>query len=368
MSTETPPPVDSTLAAVEIPADLLAQVDDSAEAIDAGTVAAREILPQLAAAGLLDLGAPSNNSGGLVKQAAVIEALGQRSLSAAFAVWGHRMSIEYLCLAGGTYAESLLPAMRSGEVPGVSGMASAFKTYAGAGELGLRLTRDGQGRLLLSGKLPWASNLHPDAVAVTAAYGPEGEGDGDRSKLIIAVPLSAPGVQVGTRLNLLALQGTASTSVTLDNVPLSEEQVLSTDFEGFMTRCRPTFAVLQSSFCLGLAAASHRHTRANISGINEVFRQELHQLGDELEARTKQLRDYAERVATSAPPQRQEVLSLRLAVGHLALALATLEVKTVGGKGYISNSDPNRRYREATFIPVQSPSEAQLRWELAQGR
>jgi hypothetical protein len=42
-----------------------------------------------------------------------------------------------------------------------------------------------------------------------------------------------------------------------------------------------------------------------------------------------------------------------------------LELRTAGGQGYASRAAVSRRYREAAFIPVQSPSEAQLRWELA---
>ncbi len=70
--------------------------------------------------------------------------------------------------------------------------------------------------------------------------------------------LADQGVEVGRDLNLLALQGTASTSVKVQDVALAPEQILTEDFEDFMGRCRPTFAVLQSSFCLGLATASFR--------------------------------------------------------------------------------------------------------------
>lgn len=358
------------LAEVDIPTDLLHRVADHAAAVDSGEAHSREIFADLAAAGLIDLGAPSNTGGDLVKQAAVVEALAQRSLSSAFALWGHRMSIEYLASAGGAYAESVLTGLRSGQTPGVSGMASAFKTYAGAGTLDLRLERDEQNRFRLSGKLPWASNLYPDAVTVSAAYGPQAESgaNGERSRLIVAFPLAAEGVEVGRDLNLLALQGTASTYVTLDGVELREEQILTDDFDTFMGGCRPTFAVLQSSFCLGLATASFQHAGTGIQGVNEVFLGEFQRLGEELAEAKRLLADYALRVATDNPPERRKVLALRLEAGRLAMALATLEVKTAGGKGYITDSAPNRRYREATFIPVQSPSEAQLRWELDKGR
>lgn len=369
VSSNTVRKAEAPLAAVEIPAELLTRVDEQASAVDSGQAHPREVFPALAAAELLDLGAPFNKEGGLVQQAAVIEALAERSLSTAFALWGHRMSIEYLSLAGGSYAEAVLPELRAGQTAGVSGMASGFKAYAGAGTLDLQLERGEQNRLRLSGRLPWASNLYPDAVVVSAAYGPQSDsGSGQRSRHIVAFPLAAAGVQVGRDLNLLALQGTASTYVTLDQVELSQEQVIADDFDGFMTRCRPTFAVLQSSFCLGLATASLRNAEAGITGVNEVFVGEFHQLAEDLVEAKRALADYAQRVGTQTPPERAQVLALRLEAGRLAVALATLEIKTAGGKGYIADSAPNRRYREATFIPVQSPSEAQLRWELAKGR
>lgn len=361
---------ESPLASITFPPELLTQVSESAASMDAGTAHPREVFPALAAAGLIDLGAPANTDGQLVQQAAVVEALAARSLSTAFALWGHRMSIEYLAAAGGDYAEGLLAQLRTGEVPGVSGMASAFKTYAGAGSLDLMVDRGEDGGLLLSGGLPWASNLYQDAIVLAAAYGPADDLDaaGERKRLILAFRLSAEGVEVGRDLNLLALQGTASTSVKVEGVRLEPQQILTEDFEEFMGRCRPTFAVLQSSFCLGLATESFCQVQAKLTGLNEVFLDDFRQLGDDLGAAKEQLADFAARVAGANPPERREVLALRLEAGRLAVALAALEVKTAGGKGFITDSAPNRRFREATFIPVQSPSEAQLRWELAKGK
>jgi alkylation response protein AidB-like acyl-CoA dehydrogenase len=57
-----------------------------------------------------------------------------------------------------------------------------------------------------------------------------------------------------------------------------------------------------------------------------------------------------------------------LAAADVVSAAAALEIRTAGGKGYARRTDASRRFREAAFIPVQSPSEAQLRWELRTGR
>ena len=39
-------------------------------------------------------------------------------------------------------------------------------------------------------------------------------------------------------------------------------------------------------------------------------------------------------------------------------------LEVVGGRGYAMSSPTARRAREAAFLPVQSPSQSQLRWEL----
>lgn len=360
----TTAPADAPLTHTEVPRDLLEAVAERASAIDAGEALAREFLPELGRHGLNDLGAPGNSGGDLLPQAAVIEQLAERSLSTGFALWGHRMAVEYFAAAGTPYAHSVLTGLREGTVPGVSGMASAFKTFAGAGTLDLTAVREGQ-ELILNGRLPWASNLYPDAVVATSAWE---TAQGEKTPIVVSFPVDAQGVEIGRDLDLLALQGTSSTSVKLTDVRIPAEQVLSEDFYGFLARCRPTFAVLQSAFCLGLATASFRAARSNLPGLNEVFFEEFRTLQDELAEVKALLRDYALRVNTEHAPQRSEVLSLRLQAGQLAVALATLEIKTSGGKGYVVTSDANRRFREATFLPVQSPSEAQLRWELAHGR
>ena len=75
--------------------------------------------------------------------------------------------------------------------------------------------------------------------------------------------------------------------------------------------------------------------------------------------------DLAAAVGGGESPTKKELLSLRLAAAELSSASADLEIRTAGGKGYASRTSASRRYREAAFIPVQSPSEGQLRWELA---
>lgn len=102
--------------------------------------------PQLADHRLLDLGAPANHHGELLQQADVVERLACISFSTGFALWGHRMCIEFLALAEGNFAESTLPLLRSGSMPAASAMAPGYKALAGTGDLSLRVSRDLHGR------------------------------------------------------------------------------------------------------------------------------------------------------------------------------------------------------------------------------
>ena len=63
-------------------------------------------------------------------------------------------------------------------------------------------------------------------------------------------------------------------------------------------------------------------------------------------------------------PER-ELVRLRLDCARLATATTALEAKVVGGRGYVTTSPTARRLREAAFLPIQAPTEGQLRWELS---
>ena len=92
---------------------LLADIASSAHRIDIGETTTRLALTDLAAAGLIDIGAPSGR-GTVLEQAAVLEALAEKSLSVAFSVWCHRMTLEYLSIVDGNGLEAMVEDLRNG--------------------------------------------------------------------------------------------------------------------------------------------------------------------------------------------------------------------------------------------------------------
>lgn len=344
-----------------VPSEVIEQIRAQARDIDAGEQSTRSVFPRLGAEGLLELGAPLNAGGRLPEMVEVVTRVAAECMSTAFSLWATRMSIEYLRFAGSAHATKWADRLATGEVLGITGMASAFKDLAGCGSLELSAERV-EGGYRVSGPIRWASNLWTDSLLVTAAR------DGAGRKLVFAVPLDTPGITVGQPFSLMALGGTASSYLTLEDVQVTDAQVLTHDVDGLLSAVRPTFLVLQSAMCLGLAGTSIAQARDGAVGINDAFGAAVDLLRARHTLASSGVRSLAQRVGTEQPPARAELLALRLSAAEIASEAAALELRTAGGRGFASASPASRRFREASFIPVQSPSEGQLRWELAAGR
>ncbi|ORA09265.1 acyl-CoA dehydrogenase family protein [Mycobacterium asiaticum] len=347
--------IDAAVSLVD--SDLLADIRAHAGALDRGENTTRRSFANLGEAGLLGLGAPANRDGGLPAMAEVIRLISGDCMSTGFSIWANRMTIEYLLTAATEFSLAAAQPLLAGTSLGVTGMAAAFKELAGCGELELAATRV-DGGYQVSGPIRWASNLHHDSLLVTAARTDDGQ------QVILALPLGTPGVKVGDHFKLLAMDSTASSFLNLQDAFVPDEQVLTTEFEQFLGAVRPTFLVLQSAMCVGLAQTAVQHARSGLTGVNAVFADELEAVARRLAAVETTLASAARSVGGQRPPGKKDLLSLRLGAAEIAGASADLEIRTAGGKGYASKTPASRRYREAAFIPVQSPSEAQLRWEL----
>ncbi|GAB2497510.1 Acyl-CoA dehydrogenase [Corynebacterium atrinae] len=299
--------------------------------------------------------------GDLLERVRQLREIASVDLSVAFGLWAHTMVVTYLQTADTAYARELLPELLQGRRPGVTGMASAFKEAAGAGQIDLRAERT-EGGYLLNGKLNWASNLADDAVIVTAGKTEDGE------RVLVVLDGDAPGVTLGQPFALLGLNATSSAWVSLDGVFVDDEQVLSTDFANFVAAVRPTFVVLQTSECLGVAEAAIEAAAQRLHGVNEVLTDDVEEAASRIRTLVDKQEDLARRIDGCEAVTKVELLELRLAAAEAAVAAANLEVRLAGGAGYAQSSPASRRFREAAFIPVQSPSETQLKWELQRAR
>jgi alkylation response protein AidB-like acyl-CoA dehydrogenase len=331
-----------------------------AAVVDAGQAAIRDGIAFLSRQVLPPPLAGEHPNADLRRVAGTIAAIAWSDMSTAFSLWCHRMVLEYVgqAPAGSPPLDEVRRRLRNVDWLGSTALAPAMAHYVSGAPLPLTWRREG-GRIVLNGRVPWASNLfRPDFFQVAAAAHTEtGE------VIVVGMPGEVAGPCVDAYPALLALQSTASASLTYRDVRLDPAWIITHDFRPFIRAIRPIFLLLQSSFCWGLAQRALAEARTALKGVNESLRGDL----DALAAESERLRAFFSHNldARGAGTPERELVRLRLECARLATATTALEAKVVGGRAYVTTTPTARRLREAAFLPIQAPTEGQLRWELA---
>ena len=329
-----------------LPAGLDAYFAGRAEAVDRGTADVLDGLRWLADHGLL--AHPD-----LAVSCAVIEHVARHCLASAFSTWAHTMVAEYLSLSSSPVLRAEVPGLRRADRIGSTAMAPAMQHLVGLADLGVELRHD-RGTLVVDGAVRWASNLFADGfLVVVGAASPDG------SRAVLAIASDAPGVHVGAPLDLLALGATHSSSLRFEQVRLDPAFVVSTDFEPYLRTVKPRFLLLQSSFCLGLARGALEGAEVSLERSFASFRLEHDRLRAHLEALSRR---HQQLVVELGPTPT--MVAHRLEAAKIAQHAVDVELRVAGGGGYAASSPTARRLREAAFLPIQSPTEGHLRFEL----
>jgi alkylation response protein AidB-like acyl-CoA dehydrogenase len=319
--------------------------------LDTGRGDVRAVLRRLGEAGSFGIpGADPVDE--LLPSVRVVRELATASLAAAISAWSQRMVIEYLRCCPPPESESdLVRALRTGEVTGATALAPAISDLAGRAELPVVAVPDGDG-WRLAGRIGWASNLFDDAVVVTPAR------TRDEGRLVVLFRRTAPGVTPTPLHDLLGLNGTGTGALELDGVRVGSGQVLSDDLPDFMAVCRPAMLLQQSALAVGLADAALDHAGRQLTGVTAVVRAEHEELAGRRDEVAIRMEDQAGSRVGSSP---RDLARLRLDAMDVAARAVRLESAVSGGSGYLAGSDTARRVREAAFLPVQAPTEVQLR-------
>ncbi|MET7770516.1 acyl-CoA dehydrogenase family protein [Nocardia sp. NPDC005366] len=330
-------------------------VRERAGALDRGETDIRTDLAELGRLGLLGIGLGDKGIGEIV---GVIEDVAAESLAVGFSLWAQRMTLEYLYRAPEPLRTAHLDGLVTGRTVGVTAMAPALKHLAGLGPLPLAGVAAPGGHLV-SGPIAWASNVFPDALIVFPF-----RDEADRGN-VACTRADAAGVTVAPGPDLLALGATASTSLRFTDVRVGAEQRITDDLAVFCGAIRARFLLLQSAFGTGIARTALAEAATRLDGLGAQFRADYDNLAAQRDdVRTRLYAHAADPGAASGA----ELLTVRLDAARLAVEATRLEFALRGGAGYATASATNRRFREAAFLPIQSPSEGQLRWELSQYR
>ena len=107
-------------------AEFLDWVANATDGLDIGIERPSAVLPHLTEAGLVSAGVPHAAGGGggdIVDGVVAIAATAEKSLTAAFVLWGQRTYIEYLLQSPNRQiGERLLPGLLSGRLAGASAL------------------------------------------------------------------------------------------------------------------------------------------------------------------------------------------------------------------------------------------------------
>jgi alkylation response protein AidB-like acyl-CoA dehydrogenase len=343
-----------------------AWLDANAEALDTDQSRAAEVLPQLVRARAVAVGVPEalGGAGGTIADAiGTVAAVAQRSLTAAFVLWGHRTFIEYVLQSDNdALRDRWLAPLLTGEIAGATGLSNAMKYLSNIESLQMHAAPHGDG-FALNGSLPWITNLRREGFIAAAAF----DHDDGAPPSIFAIPHDAPGVERSDDLDLIGLRASSTAALRVEGTVLDERYRITADARTYLVRVRPAFLGLQCGMSVGLARRALLATSAASASTRESIRAEIGELEAKLDDETAQLR---QGVLDNTFLERPAALfELRIALADTVTRAVALEVQATGGRGYLRNQGGTaRRGREASFIPIVTPSLVQLKAQLAQHR
>lgn len=353
-------------SAAALPQDLDAWLQQHAESLDTQDTQADALLPRLGGAGLFGAGVPAALGGDgapLSSAIAAIAAVAQRSLAAAFVLWGQRAFIEYVLQAdGGALRERHLADLLAGRTAGATGLSNAMKHLSGLEALGVQARASVSG-LVLDGRVRWATNLRPAGFLVAVAVARE-----DGSAFVAALAHDEPGLARSEDLDLIALRGTRTAALQIASLQLSPQGLVAADARRWLPRVRPAFLGLQCGLSIGVARAALAAARQRSHDAKAVLGTPIGETAQALEAAVAALHtgvDDGRFVAAPVP-----LFELRITLAELAQQAVQLELQASGGRAYQRDGGLGfaRRWREAAFLPIVTPSLAQLRGELLKHR
>lgn len=350
--------------------DFIEWLNQHANEIDQSNQYADELFQRIAKEGIFKLGVPEElgGKGGSFQQAidAVREVSGY-SLTAGFISWGHRTLIQNLLSSENSKPRELwLADLLEGKLSGGTGLSNAVKFLSGIEELQVKITEK-DGKRYLNGRLPWVTNLSQNGfVTIFAAE----YADGSKPPIIAVLPSDAEGVTRTHELSLVALQGSNTVAVAIEQVELPDEWIIAENAAEYLAKVRPSFLGLQCPMAFGLAARSLQEVAHSLARVDNRSI-----LKPEYDAQVAKLAELEKALAEGLAQDGyfvknpKALFKVRIEIVDVVAQSLLLELQASGGRGYLTNagSDFIRRWREGAFLPVVTPSALQLKTILQAG-
>jgi alkylation response protein AidB-like acyl-CoA dehydrogenase len=183
--------------------------------------------------------------------------------------------------------------------------------------------------------------------------------------LIVSLAHDTGGITRSSDLDLIALRSTNTAAITVSNARITTDDVISHEAHNWLRQVRPAFLGLQCGMSIGLARRALREAGAAVGAGRHVLKYPISELTASLEVQQRALFDGLGSSLFLDEPA--SLFRIRISLAEIVEAAVGLELQASGGRAYLAGPGQGfaRRWREAAFIPVVTPSLVQLRTALA---
>jgi|HubBroStandDraft_6_1064221.scaffolds.fasta_scaffold14986_3 alkylation response protein AidB-like acyl-CoA dehydrogenase len=335
--------------------------------IDAEGFYPEDVLRALGRAGAFAAHLPGRDSNppDLTTAIRAMSVVAEHCLSTAFCMWCQDALGWYIfSSANEDLKQGVGQRVASGEAVGGTALSNPMKSFFGIEPMRLKGRRV-DGGYIVRGLLPFVSNLGPDHY-----FGAVFEVEDEPRRFVMAiVPCEANGVGLSSNTKFVALDGTRTFALRLDDVMVPDTWVLADPSDAYIKRIRAGFVLLQAGMAFGLirgCVALMEQVAAPLGHVNKYLDVQPHHLTEQLAAMEAQV----ERLATTPFEIDQgywrAVIESRLAAGEGAVTAAHAAMLHCGARGYVAAAPAQRRLREAYFVAIVTPATKQLKKMLAE--
>jgi len=356
---------DELLAAVRaIAQGPLAQ---QADAIDRGFYP-KEILRQLAGVGAMS--AHLDSSAGQADYGLAIRAMAEVSRvcgATGFMLWCQAVCGLYFQQSDNTVLKGEALQLHSdGLGLGGTALSNPMKSYAQIEGMLLKATTV-DGGYLVSGTLPWVSNLDSDQYCGAIAVVDDEFSESSREVMFL-LRCDATGVELRECPSFSGMEGTGTYSLRLKDHFIGAEQIIADPAKPYIARIRAAFVMLQCGIAVGIiqgAIDSMWAVEAQLGHVNQFLEDRPDALQAELDALISRVMMLAETPFNTSAEFFIDVLDARAHGAELSLRAAQSALMHQGARGYLMSSSVQRRVRESHFVAIVTPAIKHLRMEIA---
>lgn len=316
--------------------------------IDADAFYAEGFLKKLGEAGLLS-STNKNEKELLLNEMNIVKQTSKVCMTTAFCLWCHLAALTYIRNTDNLEIKNkLLSSFENGEILGATGLSNPMKYYAGLEKLNLS-AEPTEGGYIINGVLASVSNLGENHWFGIIA------GVSEDKQIMCVVPCEVKGLKLKEKVDYLGINGSSTYACVFKDVFVPNEWILSEDADSFVEKIRPAFLAYQIPLGLGV-------TQASIESIEKVNQRQngcnqfLRTQSDELQVEESRLQERVLNLFNRESFNWKEVAEIRLNAAYLTLKAVQTNMLHNGSAGYLQDSAPSRKLREAYFFANLTPT------------